>query len=120
MRRSQHPPELRIPHELRIVAGLAPVQGDIELAHEQVLLVGRVRVELPDELKRLRVYRHVLIDDELVRSLEDELLHPEPGHYQIALILLVALADPIRDLQNNDSLESESQRFSTFMHLRMD
>ena len=79
-------------------------ERDVELAHEHVLLVGRIGVQAADELKRLRVDREVLVHDELVTGLEEELLDAQPRDHEVGLVLLVELVDPVGDLNLQLSL----------------
>ena len=79
-------------------------ERDVELAHEHVLLVGRVGVQAADELKRLRVDRKVLVHDELVTRLEEEFLHAQSRDHEVGLVLLVELVDPVGDLDLQLSL----------------
>ena len=72
-------------------------ERDVDLDEQQVLLVDGVRVQLLDELERLRAHREVLVHDELVRRLEDERLDLE-ARDRVGRVLLVVLRDPVRDL----------------------
>ena len=46
-----------------------------DLAHEEVLVVGGVCVEVADELEGARAHGELLVDEELVRGFEEETLH---------------------------------------------
>ena len=72
-------------------------ERDVDLAHEEILLVRGVSVEISNDLEGLRTHRQVLVDDELVRGLKQQLLDLGPSD-RVDDVPLVELVDPVRNL----------------------